>query len=95
MIEKIKENLKETGIYIRVEKDDKFQAVDYLNLLPEQVQDENRWDRKNWRKICDSILAHLGGSVIESGQVITDRAIIIAVLSLLRNSNIEAKDRFV
>ena len=91
MIEELKNNLIETGIYIRVKKDGKWQAVDYLNLLPEQVQEKDRWDRKNWRKICDKILAHLGGSIVKSGEVIDDRSIIIAILSLLRECEIEAK----
>jgi len=92
MIEKIRENLIETGIFIRVKKDGKFQAVDYLNLLPEQVQEKERWDNKNWRKICDKILAHLGGAIVKNGEVIDDRSIIIAILSLLRECGIEAKN---
>lgn len=92
IIEKIKKNLIETGIYIRVKKDGKYQSVDYLNLLPEQVQEKDRWDRKNWKKICDKILAHLGGSITERNQVIDDRSIIIAILALLREVDIEAKE---
>ncbi len=91
MIEKIKSGLIETGIYIRVEKDGKWQPVDYINLLPEQVQDKDRWDNKNWRKICDSILAHIGACFVENNQVIDDRSIIIGVLTLLRELNIEGR----
>jgi len=92
MIEKIKTNLRETGIYIRVKKDEKWQPVDYINLLPGQVQEKERWNNDSWRMICDSILAHLGACFVETGEVIDDRSIIIAILTLLRELGIEGRD---
>lgn len=85
-IDKIRNGLIETGIYIREKKDGKYQAIDYLNLLPEQVQDENRWDNENWNKILNQILTHLGGSLSNS-QMVTNKSIVIVILALIQEKN--------
>lgn len=91
-IEKIRRDLKKTGIPIRAKKNGKWQAVDYINLLPEQVQEKARWDSKNWMKIANQILGSLGACFVDVNNVINDRSIIIAILALLRELNIEGKE---
>ena len=54
IITKLKKNLTETGIFIREKKNGKYQSIDYLNLLPEQVQEESRWGNDSWEKILFS-----------------------------------------
>lgn len=96
VIKQLKENLLGTGIYIRAQKDGKWQSVDYIDLLPEQVQEESRWDIDGWNKIMNTILDHMAGALQGSPEkvgVVTPRDVIVVVLGLLRHIGIEAKDK--
>lgn len=63
-----------------------------MNLNPEQVQPQERWDVENWCKILDQIIIRLGASLSPEIEIVKERDIIIAILALLRKLGIEARE---
>ena len=99
-IKRLRKYLIETGIYIRKERDGKWQPVDYINLRPGEVQAHGRWDEKGWTKILNNILGCLGAAMlitelpVEEKVLVGSRDIIVAIVSLLEHAGVEAKDKF-
>lgn len=94
VIERLKKELVECGIPIRATNSEgKWDAVDYLNLLPEQVQEQERWDNEGWEKILNQMSLVLGGTLLPPEEnIMNSRHIIIVLLALLRHAEIIAKD---
>lgn len=90
IIDKIRHNLVETGIYIRAKRNGKWQSVDYINLTPNEVQEADRWGDESWNMILDQILGRIGQAVTKEEENHI-REIVRGLLAMLRSLEIQAK----